>query len=267
MQTHDGQGRSRDDQGRRNAFGDAVLCGAGERIQQNEATMRRTIFTLALLLPLAACGSSDEGYGSSNPPTSSSGAYGSPSGSTYGSTYGSSSSATGQTSQPTARPPAGTAGMGAATGAMQLSAAEQAFMMDAAQGGMAEVELGRLAQQRGSSAQVRDFGRMMVQQHSQANSELMAIAQRLGVTLPSTLPPSAQAAQMRLQQTQGPDFDKQYIELQAAGHLEQRALFQFAANNAQNPELRSFAQKTLPMIERHIDQLHTIEPVAMRTSS
>jgi putative membrane protein len=229
--------------------------------------MRRTIITLALLIPIAAC-SSDDGYsGSSSAPTSSSGAYGS----TYGST--STGSATGQTSQQMTRQPggpqalSGTAGTGGAAGAMQLSAAEQAFMMDAAQGGLAEVELGRLAEQRGSSAQVRDFGRMMVQQHSQANSELMAIAQRLGVSLPSSLPPSAQVAQMRLQQAQGPDFDRQYVALQAAGHLQQRVLFQFAADNAQNPELRSFAQKTLPVIERHINQLRSIAPVAMRTGS
>jgi putative membrane protein len=150
---------------------------------------------------------------------------------------------------------------------MQLSAAEQAFILDAAQGGMAEVELGRLAEARGSSAQVRDFGRMMVQQHSQANSELMAIAQRVGVTPPTSLSPAAQAAQMRLQAAQGRDFDRQYVEQQAAAHLEQRALFQFAANNAQNPDLRSFAQKTLPVIERHIDQLRTISPVAMRSGS
>jgi putative membrane protein len=163
---------------------------------------------------------------------------------------------------------AGAAGMAGTSAAMtQLSAAEQSFVMNAAQGGMAEVELGRLAQQRGSSAQVRDFGRMMVQQHTQANSELMAISQRLGISPPNTLSPAAQAAETRLQAAQGADFDRQYIEQQAASHLEQRALFQFAANNAQNPELRSFAQKTLPVIERHIDQLHTISPTAMRTGS
>lgn len=218
--------------------------------------MRRTIITLAFLISVVAC-SSDDYSGSSSAPTSSSGA--------YGSTYGSTSTGSATARQPSG-PPSGTTGSSTA-GAMQLSAADQAFAMDAAQGGMAEVELGRLAQSRGSTAQVRDFGRMMVQQHTQANSELTAIAQRLGISLPTSLPPSAQAAQMRLQQTQGADFDRQYIEQQAAAHLQQRALFQFAASNAQNRELRSFAQKTLPVIERHIDQLRTIEPIAMRTGS
>jgi putative membrane protein len=221
--------------------------------------MRRTIIALALLISATAC-SSDDYSGASSAPTSSSGAYGSTSGSTS-----TGSAAARQPSGPQAL--SGTTGMSSTAGAMQLTAAELAFVMDAAQGGMAEVELGRLAEQRGSSAQVRDFGRMMVQQHTQANSELTAIAQRLGISLPSSPAPSAQAAQMRLQQTQGPDFDRQYIALQATSHLQQRMLFQFAADNARNPELRSFAQKTLPVIERHIDQLRTIAPVAMRTGS
>ena len=160
----------------------------------------------------------------------------------------------------------GTTGM-STTAMSQLSAAEQAFMIDAAQNGMAEVELGRLAEQRGSSAQVRDFGRMMAQQHTQANQELMAIAQRMGVAPPGALSPSAQAAQMKLQTTQGQEFDREYIEQQAAAHLEQRTLFLFTASNARNPELRGFAQKTVQVIERHIEQLRTIAPAAQRTGS
>jgi putative membrane protein len=95
----------------------------------------------------------------------------------------------------------------------------------------------------------------------------MGIAQRLGVTLPTSLPPSAQAVETRLQQAQGQDFDRQYLAQQAAAHLETRAAFQFAADHAQNAELRGFAQRTLPVIERHIDQLRTISPIAMRTGS
>lgn len=231
--------------------------------------MRRTILTLALILPVAACGgdSTDGGrqYGSAQSGTS-----------TAMPSVPAQAGQPGQTSQQArtnierqpggAQVLSGTTGMGSASG-MQLSAAETQFVMDAAAGGMAEVELGRLAEQRGSSAQVRDFGRMMVREHTQANQELMAIAQRMGVTPPTTLPPTKQMVQSRLQQAQGQDFDRQYLEQQAAAHLEQRTIFQFAANNARNPELRGFAQKTLPVIERHIDQLRTIAPTAMRTGA
>lgn len=236
--------------------------------------MRRTLFTLGLLLPLAACGGGDDSWYSGSGSQQQSGATSAP-------TVPPQAGQSGQTSQQARRnigeqpggrqALSGTTGMGATTGvsagAMQLSAAEQSFIIDAAQGGMAEVELGRLAEQRGSSAQVRDFGRMMVQQHTQANQELMGIARRMGVAPPTSLTPSAQAAQQRLQAAQGRDFDSQYIEQQASAHLAQRSLFQFAANNAKTPELRSFAQKNLPVIERHIDQLRTIAPVAARTGS
>jgi putative membrane protein len=233
--------------------------------------MRRTIITLGLLLPIAACAGGDDDWTSRSSQQQS--------GAAYAPTVPPQAGQSGQTSQQARRNLAaqpggqqalsGTTGKGAmsGTGAMQLSAAEQMFIMEAAQHGMGEVELGRLAEQRGNSAQVRDFGRMMVQQHTQANQELMGVAQRLGVTPPTTLPPSAQAAQTRLQMAQGQDFDRQYIEQQAAAHLAQRSMFQFAANNARTPELRGFAQRTLPVVERHIEQLRTIAPTAMRTGS
>jgi putative membrane protein len=132
---------------------------------------------------------------------------------------------------------------------------------------MTEVELGRLAAERGSTPQVRDFGGMMVRQHTQANQELMTIARRAGLAPPMSLPPGKQAVQSRLQQAQGQDFDRQYLEQQVAAHLEQRTIFQFAANNASNAELRSFAQKTLPIIEQHIDQLRKMSPASRRISS
>ncbi|HEX2113072.1 MAG TPA: DUF4142 domain-containing protein [Alphaproteobacteria bacterium] len=232
--------------------------------------MRRTIFTLGLLLPIAACGGGDGMFGGGDRGRQTSGA------TMTAPTVPPQAGQPGQTSQQArtaiAREPGGAQALSGTTGmsttAMaQLSAAEQAFMIEAAQHGMAEVELGRLAESRGSSAQVRDFGRMMVQQHTQANQELMAIAQRMGVTPPTSLTPAAQAVQMRLQQAQGQEFDRQYLEHQASDHLTQRAMFQFAANNARNPDLRNFAQRTLPVVERHIEQLRTIAPTAMRTGS
>jgi putative membrane protein len=246
------------------------VVGRGPKSTTCEETMRRTVITFGVLLAVAACAdNTDSGrqYGSAQPSSTTT---------ATAPTVPPQVGQPGQTSQQArtgiAREPGGAQALSGTTGmsttAMaQLSAAEQAFMIEAAQHGMAEVELGRLAESRGSSAQVRDFGRMMVRDHTQANQELMAIAQRIGMTPPTSLPPAAQAAQMRLQQAQGQEFDRQYIEQQAAGHVGQRAMFQFAANNAKNPDLRNFAQRTLPVIERHIDQLRTIAPMAMRTGA
>jgi putative membrane protein len=199
--------------------------------------MRRTIIALALLLPLAACSRNTD------------------SGRQYSSTPAPAQPALSGT---TAMTPAAIA---------QLTAADHAFLIDAAQGNLAEVELGRLAEQRGASAQVRDFGRMMAQQHGQSNQDLTAIAQRLGVPMPAALAQSDQAAQLALQAASGQEFDRQYLEHQAAAHLERRSLLQFTSNYARNPELRAFAQKSMTGVERHLEQLRTIAPVVTRSTS
>lgn len=161
----------------------------------------------------------------------------------------------------------GTTGASASGGTGQLTAADQAFVIGATQRGAAEVQLGRLAEQRASDASVRDFGRRMVQQHSQANQELMQIASRLGVSPPTTLSPAAQAVQSQLQQLSGSSFDRQYLEQQYADHSVQLTMFRFAADNAANPELRSFAQKNAPVVEQHLDTLRSMFPSVMRTGS
>src|SRR5262245_56588503 len=68
-----------------------------------------------------------------------------------------------------------------------LSAQDQKFVREAAQGGMMEVQLGELAQQNGASTEVKDFGRRMVQDHTQANDRLKTVATDKGITLPTEL--------------------------------------------------------------------------------
>jgi putative membrane protein len=208
--------------------------------------------TIALSLALTACGSDGGWFGSKSPHASSQAARSAPS------------------SQQQARSVSGAADGIGATGmsaaSSPLTAAEQGFIIDAAQGGTAEVALGRLAEQKAANQRVRDFGRRMVEDHTRANQELMGIAQRLGVTPPTALPPAAQAAQMKLQQATGADFDRQYLEQQTAAHDAQRSMFQFASSNAKDPELRAFARRTLPVIERHLAMLRQMTPVAMRTA-
>lgn len=215
--------------------------------------MRRTVTALALLFSLAACagdgGWFTGGKASSRTPQAAQAPYAQPSSMMAGA--------------PDTAGTTGGAGM-ISTSAAHLTATEQTFIIDAAQNGTAEVYLGRLAEQRGSTAAARDFGRTMVQDHTKANQDLMAIATRNGINPPTNLPPAAQAAYSRLQQASGTDFDAQYLELQGAQHLEQRAMLQFAAAHAQNADVRGFAQRTLPVVEQHIEMLRRVAPVAMR---
>ncbi len=153
-----------------------------------------------------------------------------------------------------------------ATGASRLDAADRMFIIDAALGGMAEVELGRMAQERAALQPVRDFGRRMTEEHGRANQELMRIAARLGVTPPTMPDPARQAAKDTLQQLSGREFDRQYVEQQFSEHATALTAFQMASQRADDEELRAFARKTAPVIQQHLDMLRSIWNTSFPTS-
>jgi putative membrane protein len=90
--------------------------------------------------------------------------------------------------------------------ATKVSSADKTFIQEAAQGGAAEVQLGRLAAQRGSSEQVKQFGQRMVDDHSRANDQLKALAQNKGIDVPSGLSAKDQAFASKLEKLSGPQF-------------------------------------------------------------
>jgi len=100
----------------------------------------------------------------------------------------------------------------------QLSAADKTFMTKAAQGGMAEVELGQLATQKGQSDDVKKFGQRMVDDHSKANDQLKSLASEKGVTLPTSLDAKDRALKDRLSKMSGAQFDKAYMQAMVKDH-------------------------------------------------
>ncbi|HEV7395304.1 MAG TPA: DUF4142 domain-containing protein [Pyrinomonadaceae bacterium] len=96
-----------------------------------------------------------------------------------------------------------------------LSDDDRSFMMEAGGGGMAEVEMGRLAATKGQNAEVKAFGRRMVRDHSKANSKLMALAKRKGVSLPSDLNDEQKAGKAKLENLSGAEFDREYVSMMA----------------------------------------------------
>jgi putative membrane protein len=143
-----------------------------------------------------------------------------------------------------------------ALAASQASAAvtqvEQTFAQRAASGGMAEIQAAQLAQQRASSPQVKQFAGRMLADHGQANNELQQIAQDQNITLPSAPDRTAVAAQQKLQGLNGPAFDQAYSQHELRDHEQDVALFRQEATSGQNPALKSFAQKTLPILQQHL---------------
>jgi putative membrane protein len=134
----------------------------------------------------------------------------------------------------------------------QLAQEDIDFAKKAAGDGMAEVELGRLAQQKAESDPVKQFGQRMVEDHSKANDELKSIAQTKGIDLPQELPPEAKQAYDDLQQKSGHDFDQTYMDLMVEDHQKAIDLFQQEAKSGKDPDLKNFAEQTLPTLQEHL---------------
>jgi len=145
---------------------------------------------------------------------------------------------------------------GSATGGVLT--ADRKFMDKAAQGGMAEVELGQLAEQNGQSAEVKSFGKRMVDDHSKANDQLKQLADQKGVALPTSLNAQDQATKNRLSKLQGAAFDKAYMKDMVTDHKKDVAEFQRESKVAHDADLKSWAGQTLPTLQSHLQEAEKI---------
>ena len=132
-----------------------------------------------------------------------------------------------------------------------LSAADSKFIHEAAAGGMAEVELGRLAADKASSPDVKQFGQRMVDDHGKANDELKSLASQKGVTLPSSPDAAQKSTQARLSKLSGDAFDRAYMQDMVKDHDKDVAAFKRASTTAADADLKAWAAKTLPTLEEH----------------
>ena len=135
---------------------------------------------------------------------------------------------------------------------------DSSFYKVAAEAGLSEVELGNLAQEKGSTQQVKDFGAMMVKDHSAANDKLKSLATAKSITLPSSSGVRQTAQKAKLEVLSGETFDKSYIKSQLAAHRQAVALFKKEANSGQDSDAKAFAAATLPTLRGHLKQISSI---------
>jgi putative membrane protein len=124
---------------------------------------------------------------------------------------------------------------------------------------MSEVELGKLASTKAANAEVKKFGQMMVTDHSKANEELKALATKKGWTLPTESDSSHKSTLDTLKNKSGADFDKEYVEEMVDDHVTDVKAFEDKAKNATDPDLKAFAEKTLPTLRKHLDAIKAIQ--------
>jgi putative membrane protein len=134
--------------------------------------------------------------------------------------------------------------------AMTAGATPQKFVEMAAQDGMAEVGLAKLALKKSSNDEVKQFAQKMEQDHEQANEQLSSIAKSKGLTVPEKLDAKHEAMMKMLSAKSGKAFDQAYAEHMAKDHSKAVALFQ-GAEQSSDPQLSAFAKKTLPTLEEH----------------
>lgn len=147
----------------------------------------------------------------------------------------------------------------AATGGIAVDDADAKFTTAAAVGGMAEVELGKLALQKSSNAQVKEFATMMVNDHGKANTELMTIAAAKNITLPSTVDEEHKSKMDDLSKKSGVDFDKAYVDEMVDGHKSTLKLMEDESKNGADAELKAFAAKTAPVVQTHLTMINKIK--------
>ncbi|HET9750580.1 MAG TPA: DUF4142 domain-containing protein [Casimicrobiaceae bacterium] len=144
----------------------------------------------------------------------------------------------------------------------KVSSSDRKFMEKAAQGGMAEVQLGKLATEKASAPEVKQFGQRMVDDHSKANDQLKQLASQKGVTLPTTMDKSAQKEHDRLSKLSGAEFDREYMKHMVSDHKKDVSEFKSEASKAKDADLKQWAQTTLPVLEEHLKLAQTDETIA-----
>ena len=127
------------------------------------------------------------------------------------------------------------------------------FAANAAQGGLAEVEMGRLASERGADPSVKEFGRRMTADHARAGAELKAIAQRKGIQLPPNVDSSQRSELDKLAKLSGAAFDKEYMSAMVKDHETDVQDFETQAKQGGDPDIKAFANKTLPVLKQHLE--------------
>ncbi|HMF77459.1 MAG TPA: DUF4142 domain-containing protein [Bryobacteraceae bacterium] len=175
----------------------------------------------------------------------------SPASTAFGQTPG--SGAPGQSTPPTV-PGQSTPGVNPPSDTMPPKVDDKAFLKDAAMGGMTEVELGKLASQKASRDDVKQFAQKMVDDHTKANEQLKELAAKANVKIPDALDSKHQSRIDKMSKLSGEDFDKAYVKNQLKDHQSHVKDFTAEAQNGMDPDVKAFASSTLPTLQQHLEQ-------------
>lgn len=137
-----------------------------------------------------------------------------------------------------------------------LGSRDRNFVLQAARSNMLEVELGRLAVQRGASDAVKQHGQQMVEEHTQVNQQLMQLAMQKGMEVPRDMSSQNKGLTDRLSSLSGTSFDTAYKQAMLDSHSQAIALFQAQSQQGQDPQLKAWATQILPNLQAHLQMIN-----------
>ena len=138
------------------------------------------------------------------------------------------------------------------------------FTVNAADGSMMEIELGKLALSNGAAQQVKDFGQQMISDHSAANEELKTLAKRKNISLPASLSDEKQDKVNEMAKKQGNDFDKAYIDFMISDHERDINEFQKEADKGNDNDIKTWAGGKIRTLQHHLDMAEAAREVIKR---
>jgi putative membrane protein len=145
-----------------------------------------------------------------------------------------------------------------------ISMTDTNFILAAAQGGMTEVNLGEMAAQKGLRQDVKDFGQMMVKDHTAINDDLKTLAEQKGVTLPLTLDAEHQDIVDELKALKGSEFDDAYIKCMIQTHRKDDKAFRAESAATQDADIKYFLSTSIPVVESHLQQAMILKQVTAK---
>lgn len=140
----------------------------------------------------------------------------------------------------------------------QASSADKSFVKAALRGGMAEIELGQLAAEKGNSSDVKNFGQKMVRDHTKLGDQMKDVAGKVGVTPPTMLSPMDKALEVKLKALSGDDFDQAYIKAMVKDHQKDLADFKKEAGTGTSAEVKNAAGQGATVVGEHLDMIQKI---------
>ena len=134
------------------------------------------------------------------------------------------------------------------------------FLAKAASGGMLEVEMGKQVAARAVTPQAKEFAQKMVSDHTKANTELMALAAKKNITLPTALSDEHAKVLKDVTEEKGVKMDQEYMKEMLKDHQEDVKEFTDAAVKASDPDIKALAAKNVPILQMHLDMVTKMQP-------